>query len=83
MMSSFVRTIYATLLLLSLSSVTSAQVNSSSITGSVTDPKEAPVPGAQVMASQLATGLTRETVTNSQGSYVLDDLPVGLYNIKF
>lgn len=71
------------LLLLIFSSASLAQVNSSFITGTVTDPKDSVVEGARVMAIQAATGLTRETVTNSQGSYVFDDLPVGLYKISF
>ena len=61
----------------------SAQVNTSSVTGTVTDPSSAKIPAVRVIATQAATALTRETFTNSQGSYVFDDLPIGMYNVSF
>ena len=62
---------------------TFAQVDRSSLIGTVTDPHGARVPGATVRAIDQATGLARETVTNSQGSYVLEDLRIGLFVISF
>ncbi len=73
----------ALLLVISLATMTSAQVNSSSISGTVTDPIGARVAGVQVIANQPATGLKRQTLTNSQGSYVLEDLPIGQYTLGF
>ena len=61
----------------------SAQVNQSSLTGTVSDPVGRRIPNAMVRATQTANGLTRETNTNSQGTYVLNDLPVGLYTVEF
>jgi hypothetical protein len=76
--------IHAAFALISIFSGASlAQINSSSIAGSVTDPNGAKVPNAQVIATQATTGLTRATVSNSQGNYVLDDLPVGQYDVSF
>ena len=71
------------LFILASAGIISAQINSSSITGTVTDPSAAKVPGVHVVAIQAASGLTRDTVTNSQGNYSFDDLPIGLYNISF
>jgi len=70
-------------MLVSLTGGISAQTNVSSITGTVTDASGAQVPAVRVVATQAATGLTRETVTNSQGNYFLDYLPIGQYQISF
>jgi len=61
----------------------SAQTNNSSIAGAVTDARGARIPAARVVATQTENGLQRETVTNSQGNYVLDYLPVGSYALIF
>jgi hypothetical protein len=69
--------------LLSLPVVLCAQVDRSSLTGSVTDQQGNRVPQAEVRAIQAATGLERTTVTSSQGTYVLDSLPIGSYTVVF
>lgn len=56
--------------------------STASITGRVTDPSGAAVPGAQVSAHSVATGLTRKTTSNSIGLYTLGSLPVGTYILK-
>jgi hypothetical protein len=56
-----------------------AQVAQCSLTGTVTDPQGHRVPGAAVSVVQNATGLSRKTLTNSQGTYLLDHLPAGPY----
>lgn len=53
-----------------------------SIFGTVTDSVHAVIPGAQVTAVNEATGLTRKTVTNSEGEYRVDFLPPGQYSIE-
>ena len=58
-------------LLISLCGIASAQVGSSSLTGTVTDQQGKRVPHAKVRAIQVATGLQRETETTSQGNYEL------------
>jgi hypothetical protein len=68
---------------ISLSGTISAQTNISSITGTITDSSGAHMPSVHVVATQAATGLTRETTTNSSGSYFLDYLPVGQYQLSF
>ena len=69
--------------ILLLSAVASAQVDRSSIRGTVTDPQGSRVPGTTVTAVQSATGLERRTETSSQGTYSLDGMPIGSYTIRF
>ena len=73
--------IAATLLILAASMIW-AQVESSSLTGTVTDQQGKRIPHAKVRATQVATGLQRETETTSQGNYGLVDLPAGTYSIQ-
>ena len=60
-----------------------AQVSRCSLTGTVTDPQGRRVPGAVVTAMQNTTGLARRTVSNSQGIYLLNNLPAGTYTVSF
>jgi hypothetical protein len=52
-----------------------------SIEGTVTDPTGASVAGVQVVAKNKATDLTRSTLTNENGFYRFELLPVGPYNV--
>src|SRR5688572_3114250 len=61
--------------------VTLAQESRGSITGTVTDPTGAAVPGAIVTARHRATNATSETATNESGVYVLPFLNTGQYSI--
>ena len=58
------------------------QVARSSITGTVTDVQGARVPGTQVIATEISTGLQRNIQTNSQGVYTMADLPVGTFRLE-
>ena len=60
-----------------------AQVDGAGLTGTITDPSGLVVPGARVLAVQSATGLRREAVSSSRGSYGIPDLPVGVYTVSF
>ena len=60
-----------------------AQVDRASLNGSVTDPAGRLVAGVRVLALQDATGLHRETVTSTQGTYDIPELPVGTYTVTF
>jgi len=55
---------------------------STSIRGSVLDTSGAAVVGADVTVSSPATGFTRTVKTASDGSYVVEPLQVGVYNVK-
>jgi Carboxypeptidase regulatory-like domain len=56
-------------------------VANATIHGEITDATGAFVPNAQVKAIQTDTGQTVNTVTDSTGSYVLPNLPVGPYRL--
>ena len=60
----------------------SAQQITGNIRGTVTDPSGAVIRGATVTALQSETGLSRETITDRDGNYVLLELPVGHYRLK-
>ena len=53
-----------------------------SISGTVTDPTGAVIPGAAVAAHNTETGIESSTQTNAQGFYSLPALPVGHYDIR-
>ncbi len=74
----------ACLLLVCLLSVASPAQQSATATlsGIITDPSGAVIPGAQVSALQKSTGIRRETTTNDEGLYSLTNLPPGEYEIK-
>ena len=58
-----------------------AQSSSGTITGTVTDPTGALVPGATVIATDAISKTTRTAVTNKQGQYILVDIPPASYNV--
>jgi hypothetical protein len=60
-----------------------ARLGRSTLSGTLTDPDGARIPGATVTATQSATGLERKTETSAQGTYALDSLPSGSYTIVF
>ena len=82
MKNSFSRLLQIALLLISPGRTTWAQVESSSLTGTVTDQQGKRVPQAKVRAIQAATGLQRETETTPQGDYQLLDLPAGTFSVQ-
>ena len=60
-----------------------AQVDSTAITGTITDQQGNRVPQSSVRAVDSATGFQRETLTTSQGTYELPGLPPGVYSVLF
>src|SRR5580693_3132084 len=59
-----------------------AQQITASIRGTVSDPSGAIVQAATVTAKQIETGLTRVSITDHQGEYVLVELPIGHYQLE-
>jgi hypothetical protein len=59
-----------------------AQQASGKITGVVTDPTTAAVPGVTVSVTNVLTGETRQAESNESGTYVLTALPVGTYQME-
>jgi hypothetical protein len=65
------------------SAVLAAQAGSTAqISGIVRDSSGAVLPGADVTATQTATGLKRTTVTDENGLYTLPNLPIGPYQLE-
>jgi hypothetical protein len=60
-----------------------AQQTLGGITGTVVDPSGSAVPGADVKATSQDTGLERGAKTNAQGTYAINDLPIGKYTVTF
>ncbi len=58
-----------------------AQSFRGTIRGQVRDATGALLAGAKVSAKNNATGLSRETVTGPDGSYVMAELPAGIYAV--
>ncbi len=58
-----------------------AQVLYGSLTGNVTDPSGAAIPGASVEARNVGTGVTRTTTTDVRGVYLFNDISLGNYKV--
>src|SRR5205814_946218 len=52
------------------------------ISGAVTDANAGVISGVAVKAIQTSTGLVRSSATESDGTYVLSNLPVGPYRLE-
>lgn len=63
-------------------SLLQAQVTTSQINGTITDPSGAVVPGVAVTVTSPDTGFSRTTQTNQAGAYSIPFLPPGRYNLK-
>ena len=59
-----------------------AQVGTSSLSGTVTDPSGAVVPKAMVTLTSAEQTFTRTAITGSEGVYVIPTLPPGRYQVK-
>ncbi len=60
----------------------SQQAANVTLTGTVTDPHGAVVAGVRIAATQKATGVRRETVSNDEGLYVLSNIAPGDYELR-
>ena len=70
-------------LLVVLSTPAFAQLaGSATITGALTDPSGASVPGASVVARNTSTGMEHASETNDAGVYVAPFLPPGPYELR-
>ncbi|MCX7640286.1 MAG: TonB-dependent receptor [Pyrinomonadaceae bacterium] len=58
-----------------------SQTTTASLSGVVTDEKEAVIPGATVTVRNVQTGFTRTLVTDSEGRYSFVNLPIGQYEL--
>jgi len=53
----------------------------STLNGTVSDPQGSSVPGAKITATEVGTGLKRDSVTNAEGLYVLSSLRPAQYEL--
>lgn len=73
------------LVLLSLLAVACScfgQTNTARISGIVTDPEGAVIPGAAVVAVNEATGARNNTLTDQSGLYSIPNLPISQYTLR-
>src|ERR1044072_257595 len=57
------------------------QVNTATVSGMVTDPSHAQVPGVKLQLQNAATGAALSTVANSAGQFTFSFVPVGQYTL--
>ncbi len=55
--------------------------DTASVTGTVTDPTGAAIPGAQVTATNVQHGITRSATSNGTGDFLFAALPIGSYDL--
>ncbi len=80
-MRSFASLTFIASLALALPSVFAQGVVTGSIAGHVTDSTGAPVSGATITITNIATGIAYNGVTTAEGFYLLRYLPTGTYNV--
>ena len=68
-------------MLLLLLTTSFAQTSKGFIVGNITDPNGAAVPGVTIKATNTATGTTRETISQEDGSYRFDAVDPGTYKL--
>ncbi|WP_446743666.1 TonB-dependent receptor domain-containing protein [Silvibacterium acidisoli] len=76
------RIILAVILLVLLASPSWAQYITGSIKGIVTDTASHRIVGAAVQVTSADTGLNRSLLTNSNGEYNFEQLPIGNYTVE-
>ncbi len=81
MESRIARPILCCLLLFLLPMCGTAQIDRSGLSGTVLDSTGGRIPGAHIAAAQIATGVVRETVASSNGTYDIPELAIGVYRI--
>ncbi len=67
--------------LLLVSAALSGQDATGKIVGNVTDPSGSAIPAARVTITNVATKIGRQTLTDKEGSYQVQSLPVGRYEV--
>jgi len=69
------------IIFISFPALISAQTETGTITGVVTDPSGAVVPGAKIMVTSVERQNTRSLTTGSKGEYIVTNLEPGTYDI--
>jgi hypothetical protein len=68
--------------LLPLAVISLAQQGTGGIFGTVTDPSGAPIVGAPVLVTNVATNVATKGATDDHGDYIFPRLPVGEYTVN-
>src|SRR5918998_698442 len=71
----------AALLLVAFSATAFAQLETGQITGRVTDPNGAVVPGASIIVKSVESGAVRNATADEEGVYSVTNLLPGLYEV--
>ncbi len=58
------------------------QTANATLSGVIRDPQGAVVPHASITATQVDTGLMRQTASGDSGDYTIRDLPAGSYKVE-
>jgi hypothetical protein len=66
---------------LTLAPPASAQESTAELRGRVVDPQDAPIPGVTITVTNQATGVVRQTVSNTDGTYFLTAISPGSYEL--
>jgi len=74
--------LFAVLLSVLFSSHSLLAQDTASITGTVTDPSGAAIPGAHVTLTSPDRGINRSADTNDSGDYLFAAVPIGAYNLS-
>ena len=74
--------LYVGILLLAFNSQLVAQSARARIVGTVKDPQGAVVAGANLIVTNVATGVQAKAQSDQQGSYQILELPIGSYKVK-
>ncbi|HEX8338737.1 MAG TPA: carboxypeptidase-like regulatory domain-containing protein, partial [Pyrinomonadaceae bacterium] len=74
--------VWALLLLALAPGAAYAQLETGQITGRVTDPNGAVVPGAAVSVKSVETGAERAATSDGEGAYAFTNLQPGLYDVS-
>ena len=75
------RRILAVCVVLMLTGVSLYGQSLASVSGTVTDPTGAVIPGANIQIENVNTGASRETVSDSAGLYTFPQMQPGTYKI--
>src|SRR5690242_11614980 len=74
--------VVASLVLMAFTSAALAQLETGTLSGTVTDPSGAVVANAKITAKNLGTGLTRAASSTANGTYTIVSLPPGRYEVS-
>src|SRR5712691_4393728 len=69
-------------MVLALSAVALAQTSKGFVVGNITDPNGAVIVGANIKITNVSTGVSRETVSASDGSFRIDAVDPGKYKVE-